>query len=94
MSPTTTEQAVEGERQVVGVLKECRWAISAEYFDVVGRMDARWLWSQGAVHYFRVNWWRLRPTGFEQYIWRSAFVAVEETGGRLTVHEQTASLAA
>jgi len=94
MLSTASEQTAEREQRVVGVLKECCWAISAEYFDVVGRMDTRWLWSRGHVHYFRVNWWRLRPTGFEQYIWRSAFVTVQETGGRLTVQEQTASLAA
>jgi hypothetical protein len=96
MLTTACETIAEGESRLDDalVVQECRRAISARYFDVSGRMDIRRLWSRGCVHRFRVNWWKLRGAGFEQFIWRSAFVVVEETRAGFEVREMSAHLAA
>lgn len=61
--------------------RDYRDVIAARFAgEVVGRMEIRNLWTKHGFHYFRVNWWRTRPNGFEQYIAHSAFVSVEETG--------------
>lgn len=57
-------------------------AIVEAFAGTCGRIDIRWLWSRSDVHYFRVNWWRLRPDQPElHYIARSEFVAVDGAGG-------------
>ncbi|MBU0640334.1 MAG: hypothetical protein KKB50_15825 [Planctomycetes bacterium] len=68
--------------------------ISAEFASVPGRIDIRSLWAVNGTARFRVNWWRLRPDRFEEYIQRSAFVAVESTECGLIVRELTAGRAA
>jgi hypothetical protein len=94
MSTEASQSTMERDDWLAEALREARWAISAEFCDVAGHMDVRWLWSRNGVHYFRVNWWRLRGTGFERYIWRSAFVTVAEAESGMVVRETTVSLAA
>jgi hypothetical protein len=55
-------------------------AIVEAFAGTCGHIDIRWLWCRSDMHYFRVNWWRLRPNGLEQYIARSEFVAVDKEG--------------
>ena len=94
MSTTACEQTTEYEEWLDIALWQCRRAITAEYSNVSGRIDIRWLWSCNGVHYFRVNWWELCRGGLGQRIWRSAFVSVAPTDSDLLVYEQTATLAA
>ena len=55
---TANEQRCEGL-----TLDACHNAIRDAFAGTCGRMDIRWLWSRGDTHRFRVNWWRLSPSG-------------------------------
>lgn len=65
-----------------------RNAIAAKFLEMPGRLDIRYLWTHGSKGYFRVNWWKTRESG-EQYIYKSAFVAVEEADYGPVVTEAT-----
>lgn len=71
-------------------------AIAERYFDVVGNMDIRHLWTDTRGAYFRVNWWRTVSDGTTaiSQIRRSAFVRVFHDGVKLQVDERTAVTAA
>jgi hypothetical protein len=65
-----------------------RRAVAAKFFEHVGRLDIRELWSRGDTSYFRVNWWKLQPVG-EHRICESAFVEVRRTKHGFVVQNRT-----
>lgn len=85
MEPTVNEAMAEWAEESVAQAvattpRNYRDVIAARFANtVIGRMEIRNLWTRNGFHHFRVNWWRTRPNGFEQYIGQSAFVTVEET---------------
>ena len=60
-------------------LDACEAFIREAFAGTCGRIDIHWLWSRGDMHRFRVNWWRLSPSGSEHRIARSEFVTVDMT---------------
>ena len=85
---TATEQRCEGM-----TLDACHNAIRDKFAGTCGRIDIRWLWSRGDTHRFRVNWWRMSPSGAEHQIDRSEFVSVD-AGSELEVIHPLAAHAA
>ena len=82
MKPETSEEIFFDENGA-----QYRDAIAAEYYENPERLDIRTLWNRDGVHYFRVNWWKLRENLVESYIARSVLVAVDETQTGLRVRE-------
>ena len=85
---TANEQRCEGL-----TLDACHNAIRDTFAGTCGRMDIRWLWSRGEMHRFRVNWWRLSPSGAEYQIDRSEFVSIDAGRGLEVSHQLTAQAA-
>lgn len=90
------------ERETVGVLdavmgpetlEAFRRLIAAAYYENAAALDVRHLWSRGGGHYFRVNW---RHVGgrHDGGIYRSAFVAIDESSGAPVITDLTAGRAA
>lgn len=75
------EETLQGPRSMADV-------IAAAFPQNTGTVDARFLWSRGTVHYFRVNWWRKDLLSGELRIEKSAFVAVADTREGLIVDRQ------
>ena len=69
---TANAQKCEGS-----TLDACEASIREAFAGTCGRIDIHWLWSRGDMHRFRVNWWRLSPSGSENRIERSEFVTVD-----------------
>ncbi len=69
--------AVDAQKCEGLTLDACEASIRESFAGTCGRIDIRWLWSRGDMHRFRVNWWRLSPSGSEHRIERSEFVTVD-----------------
>lgn len=58
-------------------------AVLNAFREVSGRVDAKYLWTDGGMHRFRVNIW------VESTIQKSEFVRVIEEGKKLTVRRSS-----
>ncbi len=64
-------------------VNDMRRVIAALYFENPDRLDVRYLWTDGILTYFRVNWW------LREHVQRSSFLAVEVRCGGWRVYDCT-----
>ncbi len=86
-------ESMAGESQVSRLMQQYRQLIAAAFFENEARLDIRHLWTRGEVSLFRVNWWTTTHSGGPR-IFRSAFVAVEQTPEGLVLRDRTRRSAA
>ncbi len=84
---------LESEGMSLESLDSYRRLIAAAYYESEATLDVRHLWSRGGNHFFRVNW---RHVGgrHDGGIYRSVFVAIDESSGAPVISDLTAGRAA